>query len=101
MKKIGILLIFLALHICVNAQSYELKGDTLIQSNASSSQTDEKTQITLKAKDGKLYVVYITKTGRCYTKRISKKTGKEYKAYLNNDIAREICKKLGKPFVEK
>jgi len=33
-------------------------------------------------KDGKKYPVYITKTGKLFVMKRSKKTGKEYRAYL-------------------
>lgn len=59
------------------------------------SQTDVQTPYTWKDKDGKTYPIYITKKGACYVKRISKKTGKEYKYYLPKEIREQIRKELG------
>lgn len=59
------------------------------------SQTDVQTPYTWKDKDGKTYPIYITKKGACYVKRISKKTGKEYKYYLPKEIQEQIRKELG------
>lgn len=44
--------------------------------------TDTKTPYTFKDKDGKIYQVFQTPKGALYVKKISKKTGKEYKYYL-------------------
>lgn len=57
------------------------------------SQTNVQTPYTWKDKDGKTYP--ITKKGACYVKRISKKTGKEYKYYLPKEIQEQIRKELG------
>lgn len=59
------------------------------------SQTDVKTPYTWKDKDGKTYPIYISKKGACYIKRISKKTGKEYKYYLSKETQEQIRKDLG------
>lgn len=60
-----------------------------------SSQTDVQTPYTWKDKDGKTYPIYISKKGACYIKRISKKTGKEYKYYLPKETQEQIRKELG------
>lgn len=59
------------------------------------SQTDVQTPYTWKDKDGKTYPIYISKKGACYIKRISKKTGKEYKYYLPKETQEQIRKELG------
>lgn len=41
-----------------------------------------KTQYVFKAKDGKEYPIYISKQGKAFIWRVSKKTGKQYKQYL-------------------
>ncbi len=58
------------------------------------SQTDVQTPYTWKDKDGKAYPIYISKKGACYVKRISKKTGKEYKYYLPKEIQEQIKQEL-------
>jgi hypothetical protein len=55
---------------------------------------DVMTKYTWKDKDGTIYPIYITKNGACYVKRISKKTGKEYKHYLPKDVQATIKKEL-------
>ena len=59
------------------------------------SQADVQTPYTWKDKDGKIYPIYITKKGACYIKRISKKTGKEYKYYLPKETQAQIKQELG------
>ncbi len=59
------------------------------------SQADVQTPYTWKDKEGKSYPIYITKKGACYIKRISKKTGKEYKYYLPKEIQAQIKQELG------
>lgn len=70
------------------------------------SQTDTKTPYTWKDKDGKIYPIYIsmkrisifkndTSKGPFYIKRISKKTGKEYKYYLPKEVQDQIRKEIG------
>lgn len=70
--------------------------------------SDVETPYTWKDKDGKTYPIYISKKGArtsksavgtsggsCYIKRISKKTGKEYKYYLSKETQEQIRKELG------
>ena len=68
------------------AQKCTLKGKTFEQVDSSkpSKQKDMgvKTQYTFKAKDGKEYPIYISKQGKAFIWRVSKKTGKQYKQYL-------------------
>ena len=60
---------------------------------------EEVTPFTYKiVKDGteQLFPVYITKNNACYIKRISQKTGKEYRQYLPKEISAEIAKEYRK-----
>lgn len=59
---------------------------------------DEKTGFTYKDSTGKVYDIYISKTGSCYILRVSKKSGKTYKSYLGKDISADICKQLGRKY---
>ena len=47
-----------------------------------------------------IYPIWITLSGRCYIVRLSKE-GREYRQYMPEDIARQICAELGKEYVEK
>ena len=53
-----------------------------VQSNKVSLENCTKTQYTYKTKDGKEYPIYLSKNGKAFIVRVSKKTGKEYKQYL-------------------
>lgn len=58
-------------------------------------QTENKqTEYTWEDKKGVKYPIYISKKGACYIKRISSKTGKEYKQYLPKEIQETIKKEL-------
>ena len=87
----------------VSAQSYVREGNTFVQqSNTNRSQsTATKTKYTWKDKEGKAYPIYLSKNGRAYVMRVSKKTGNEYKFYLGEDISRQVCKEMGVVYVEK
>jgi hypothetical protein len=60
-----------------------------------SSSTDTQTKYQWKDKEGNKYPIFITKKAACYIKRVSKKTGKEYKQYLPKDVQETIKKELG------
>ena len=77
------------------AQDYVRKGNNFEQvSTRNSSGTATKTEYTWTDSKGNKYPIFITKTGRCYVMKISSKTNKEYKYYLKEDVAREICKEM-------
>lgn len=50
---------------------------------------------------GVKYPIHIGKTGFCYIVRTSKKTGKEYRRYLGEEISRDICIKMGRVYKAK
>ena len=69
----------------MSAQSVQRKGNTFVQVESNKvevSKNDTKTAYTYKAKDGKEYPIYLSKNGKAFIIRVSKKTGKEYKQYL-------------------
>jgi hypothetical protein len=84
-----------------NAQSYTRKGDSFTQVSTKTSNDAIKTKFTWTDSKGKSYPIFVTNTGRCYINKVSSKTGKEYKYYLKEDIAREVCKELGITYKEK
>ena len=77
------------------AQSYTRSNNNFTQVTTT---TDIKTEYTYTIK-GVVYPIYITKNGRCYIIRTSK-NGNEYKQYLAEDIARQICNELGITYKE-
>lgn len=40
-------------------------------------------------------------SGRCFVIKVSGKTGKEYKQYLDADVCKTVCKEVGIAYVEK
>lgn len=53
---------------------------------------DEPTVYTYTDKNGKVYPIYKSSRGKYYIKKISKKTGREYKYYLPKEIQEKLCK---------
>lgn len=48
--------------------------------------TEKPTGVYYQDKDGIQYLIYVSNSGSLYIKRISKKTGKEYKYYLPKKV---------------
>lgn len=55
---------------------------------------DKQTEYTWEDKKGIKYPIYISKKGVLYIKKISSKTGKEYKQYLSKEAQKIIKKEL-------
>ena len=84
MKKLFIAAIMLfSLNMGIQAQSVQRQGNTFTQvSNKKSAGKETKTQYTYKDSKGVEYPVYLSSTGKAFIKKVSKKTGKEYKQYV-------------------
>ena len=90
-------LIFAVLLLCglggsARAQHVTRQGNTFTQVSSRRPQAqrkETKTEYTYKDSKGNLYPVYLSATGKAYIKRISSKTGKEYKQYLP-EVGRQI-----------
>lgn len=93
MKKLAICItMMLAFSLVTNAQSVERKGDTFTQvsnKGGKSGGKETKTQYTFKDSKGNIYPVYLSASGKAFIKKVSKKTGKEYKQYLP-EIGKQI-----------
>ena len=97
-----VLVIMFTISLDGKAQSYERKGNNFEQiSIRNTSSTAIKTAYTWTDSKGNKYPVFVTKNGRCFVNKVSSKTGKEYKYYLEEDISEEICKELGIAYVPK
>ena len=94
MKKI-ILCLLLALFCITISAEVKREGNTF-KVEQTTKESDTKTQYTWVDKDGNVYPVFITKRGACYIFRTSKKTGKEYKQYLNKNIQETIKQELNR-----
>lgn len=80
---IVLILGFIALSMGMKAQSVQLKGKTFYAVKDSSSKNQSvKTDYVYVDKEGNTHPVYLSKNGKAYIIRTSKKTGKEYKQYL-------------------
>lgn len=95
MKKFLIILVMLIMGMTGTTCIAEVVRNGNTFETVQTSQTDVQTPYTWKDKDGKTYPIYISKKGACYIKRISKKTGKEYKYYLPKETQEQIRKELG------
>lgn len=95
MKKFLIILVMLIMGMTGTTCVAEVVRNGNTFETVQTSQTDVQTPYTWKDKDGKTYPIYISKKGACYIKRISKKTGKEYKYYLPKETQEQIRKELG------
>lgn len=73
------------------AQDVKRQGNCFVQQKSSKTSTGTKTKYTFKAKDGKVYPIYLSKNGKAFIIRVSKKTGNEYKQYLP-EVTEQISK---------
>ena len=99
MKKLFIAAIMLfSLNVGVQAQSVVKSGNTFTQvsnKGGKSGAKETKTQYIYKDKEGKVYPVWLSASGKAFIKKISKKTGKEYKMYVP-EIGKQINPKAYK-----
>ena len=91
MKKIIIAAIMLfSLSMSIQAQSVQKQGNNFTQvSNKKPSGKETKTQYTYTDSKGVVYPVWLSSTGKAFIKKVSKKTGKEYRQYLP-EIGKQI-----------
>lgn len=94
MKKF-IICLLLATFSLVSYAEVTRQGDTFKVEKSVSTSNDTQTKYTWEDKEGNKYPIFVTKKGACYVKRVSKKTGKEYKYYLPKDVQAQIKKELG------
>lgn len=94
MKKI-LYTLLLTLSMTATAQNYN--ASDFVDNKAKTEQTEQKTTMTYTDLKGVRYDVYRTKNGALYIKRISKKTGKEYKYYL----PKAVQEAMGRKYEEK
>lgn len=104
MKKIFIsLALMCAMVVYANAQNYTKSSDgkTYSAVKKTTESSERETGFTWKDSKGNTYPIYMGKTGSCYIKKISKKSGNEYKQYLGKEISRDICKQLNVEYTGK
>lgn len=94
MKKVIILTVMLFcgfLHL--QAQTVTRNGNNFTQVKTTKT-TIQKTTFAYTIQE-KTYPVFInTESGRCFINKVSSKTGKEYRYYLPEEVAKQICNEL-------
>lgn len=91
MKYIIALLVMLTLSISSYAGVVK-EGNVYVQKTTTVK--EKETGVYYQDKDGIRYIIYVSPKGSLYIKKISKKTGKEYKYYLPKDIQETIKREL-------
>lgn len=107
MKKIFVAaVLFIAALSGVSAQdnnksnNVTREGKTFIAQGAKTKAENIKTEYSYTDTDGKTYEIWLSKNGRAFIIRVSK-TGKDYyRKYLGEEISRQICKEIGREYVE-
>lgn len=79
---IVLILGFLVLATRTQAQNVQLKGKTFVQVDSSSKSQPIDTGYEYVDKDNVSHKVFLSKNGKAFIIRVSKKTGKEYRQYL-------------------
>ena len=80
------------------AQSVVKSGYTFTQvsnKGGKSGSKETKTEYTYKDSKGNVYPIYLSSTGKAFIKKVSKKSGKEYKQYMP-EIGKQINPKAYK-----
>lgn len=95
MKKLFIIAL-LALSMSAGAQTIERNGNVFVQKNDTTFVNNgTPTDYEYQDKKGEKYTIYLSKNGKAYIVRTSKKTGRKYKQYLP-EVTKEIGKEGGK-----
>ena len=81
-----------------NAQVVREGKQYVEQKVSKESKPAEKSGFTYKDSKGIVYDIYISSTGSCYILKTSKKTNKEYKSYLGEEISKDICAQLNREY---
>lgn len=85
MKKLFIsIFMMLSLTTTVSCQNVTREGNNFTQTSnrGTTGSKETKTQYTYTDSKGNVYPVYLSSKGKAFIKKVSKKTGKEYKQYL-------------------
>lgn len=81
--------------------SYIKEGNTYKTEKSVGTSDNQKTEFFWEDSKGNKYPIFIGPSGACYIIRVSKKTGKEYKQYLGENISKDICKTLNREYKSK
>ena len=96
MKYLLTAMLVMIMAVTSQAQNYTRNGKEFSKvTTVKKTKEDRDTGFTYKDSNGTVYPIYMSESGSCYIKRVSKKTGKEYKSYLGPEISSQICGDLG------
>lgn len=100
MKRVILMACLLVGMASASAQSYKVSGN--VYSKATTERVTAKNDSTMYKYEvkGIKYTIHLSKNGRAYIIRTSKK-GNTYKQYLGEEVSRDICKRMGRTYVEK
>lgn len=108
MKKLFIILMLvMGISSIGAAQSSDAKvernGNVFSQKSVKKAKTEPVvTDFQWEDSKGNQYPILVNpNSGRCFVMKTSKKTGKEYKQYLDADVCKAVCKEIGIAYVDK
>ena len=82
---VTIMLAFVCSMITTNAQNVVRKGNVFIEQTDSTKRSHaQKTKYIYQDKNGDKYTIYVSKSGKYFIVKKSKKSGKEYRKYLKD-----------------
>lgn len=81
----------------------ERKGNVFVQNTTRKAKSEPiATSFQWQDSKGNQYPIWVNpQSGRCFVFRTSQKTGNEYKYYLDEEIAKAVCKEMNITYVEK
>lgn len=102
MKRVLIIAALLSVVSCLcislNAQNYVQEGTNFKQVKSEKSvkvNPGKETKYTWTFTNGEEYPIWISPKGKAYVNKVSKKTGKEYRVYLDSTVAVKILNSKG------
>ena len=96
MRKLFIIAMLIIASVSASyAQNYTKSDKTYKAEKVEKVSSEKQTEFVWEDSKGIEYPIYMGPTGSCYIKKVSKKSGNEYKQYLGAEISVDICKQLG------
>lgn len=90
MKSVIAIIMFCVCGLCSMHAEIVREGTNFRVEQVKQQGVDLPTYYTYTDKDGKIYTIYRSKNGSYYIKKVSKKTGNEYKQYLPKKVQEEL-----------
>lgn len=93
MKRIFVILSMLFVLTNTTAEVIR-KNNTFKITTVKTKSEGEQTKYVYEDDKGNKYPIFVTKNGTCYIKKVSSKSGKEYRQYIPKEIKEIILKEL-------